>query len=155
MSSTSDPETLTPQVLALLRRGMAQYRTDPKGAEFIFGFALSQAPDCLPLYRVLIKFYNRERQFEKALDVAQQGIHAAARLTSLPPDWREWTPELLTGKDASFALLTLKAMAFLELRQGNADIADPILEKLKLLDSNDGIGSSVVAALAEGLEPIA
>lgn len=58
--------------------------------------------------------------------------------------------ELLAGKDASFALLMLKALAFLELRRGNAPISVDILDKLLLLDPSDGAGASVVAALAGG-----
>jgi hypothetical protein len=147
----ADSDTLPPSIQTLLQRGITQYRTDPAGAEFLFGFALSQAPDCLPLYRALIKFYNRQRQFDAAYDMATQGMSVAARLASLPSDWQDWTPEMLAGKDASFALLTLKAMAFLDLRRSNAEASVALLEKLKLLDPSDGIGGSVVAALAESL----
>jgi hypothetical protein len=151
MPNTSDLDTLSPSLLALLQRGMAQYRNDPAGAEFLFGFARSQAPDSLPLYRVLIKFYNRQRRFDAAYDLAVQGMATAARQCSLPSDWRDWTPELLAGKDTSFVLLTLKAMAFLELRRDNASASVELLEKLKLLDPEDGVGGSVVTALAEGV----
>ncbi len=83
--------------------------------------------------------------------MATQGMSVAARLANLPSDWQDWTPEMLEDKDASFALLSLKAMAFLELRRSNAEASVALLEKLKLLDPSDGIGGSVVAALAESL----
>jgi hypothetical protein len=113
--------------------------------------AASQAPASLPLYRALVKFYNRECQFDAAYDMAALGMREAARLGQLPPDWRDWRLDMLSGKAASFALLTLKAMAFIELRRGNTHASIEILEQLRLLDPSDGIGSSVVAALAAGI----
>ena len=147
----TDIDDLPADVLALLQRGMAQHSSDPAGAELLFGIARSQAPFSLPLYRALVKFYNRECQFDAAYDMAALGMSEAARLGKLPPDWREWTPGMLTGKEASFALLTLKAMAFLELRRGNTPASVAILERLQQLDPSDGVGSSVVAALAAGI----
>lgn len=151
MNDPVDIDDLPAGVLALLQRGMAQYRSDPAGAELLFGIARSQVPCSLPLYRALVKFYNRECQFDAAYDIAALGMREAARLAGLPPDWRDWNPDMLAGKAASFALLTLKAMAFMELRRGNTPAAVEILEQLKRLDPSDGIGSSVVAALAAGI----
>jgi len=151
MNDPVDIDDLPAGVLALLQRGMAQYRSDPVGAELLFGIARSQAPCSLPLYRALVKFYNRECQFDAAYDIATLGMREAARLDKLPPDWRDWTPDRMTGQAASFALLTLKGMAYMELRRGNTPAAIEILEQLKRLDPSDGIGSSVVAALAAGI----
>jgi predicted nucleic acid-binding protein len=151
MNDPLDTESLPAEALALLQRGMAQYRSDPVGAELLFGIARSQAPASLPLYRALVKFYNRECRFDAAYDMAALGMREATRLGKLPPDWRDWTPDLLAGPAASFALLTLKGMAFIELRRGNTAASVEILEQLRLLDPSDGIGSSVVAALAAGI----
>jgi hypothetical protein len=147
----ADIDHLPADVLALLQRGMTLHRSDPAGAELLFGIARSLAPCSLPLYRALVKFYNRECQFDAAYDIAALGMREAARLGKLPPDWRDWTLDMLAGQAASFALLTLKAMAFLELRRGNTPAAIEILEQLKRLDPDDGIGSSVVASLAAGI----
>lgn len=146
-----DIDRLPEDAHALLQRGMAQYRRDPDGAELLFGIARSLAPASLPLYRALVKFYNRECQFDAAYDMAALGMGEAARLGGLPSDWRDWTPDRLHGPAASFALLTLKAMAFLELRRGNTAASVEILDRLQRLDPSDGTGSSVVAALAAGL----
>ena len=43
-------DDLPADVLDLLQRGMAQYRSDPAAAEFLFGIARSMAPASLPLY---------------------------------------------------------------------------------------------------------
>ena len=143
-----DIDALPDDAHALLQCGMAQYRGDPDGAELLFGIALGLAPASLPLYRALIKFYNRECRFDAACDMAALGLAEAARLGNLPPDWRDWRLDMLNGKPASFALLTLKALAFLELRRGNTAASLEILAQLERLDPGDGTGSSVVAALA-------
>lgn len=146
-----DIDHLPEEAHALLQRGMDLHRSDPAGAELLFGIARSLAPASLPLYRALVKFYNRACAFDAAYDMAALGMAEAARLGSLPPDWRAWTPDRLDGPTASFALLTLKAMAFLELRRGNTAASVEILDQLQRLDPSDGTGSSVVAALAAGI----
>ncbi|HSJ80955.1 MAG TPA: hypothetical protein VK910_07030 [Thiobacillus sp.] len=151
MAQPADIDSLPAEAHTLLQRGMALHRSDPAAAEMLFGIARCQAPCSLPLYRALVKFYNRECRFDAAYDMAALGMREAARLGQLPPDWRDWTLDLLHGKEASFALLTLKAMAFLELRRGNTAAAVEILDQLRQLDPSDGIGSSVVAALAAGI----
>jgi hypothetical protein len=152
MNGPVDIDDLPADARALLQRGMAQYRSDPAGAELLFGIAQSQAPASLPLYRALVKFYNRECAFDAAYDMAALGMREAARLAQMPPDWRDWTAEMLAGDAASFALLTLKGMAYIELRRGNTSASLEILERLERLDPSDGIGSSVVAALAAGIQ---
>ena len=152
MSGIADIETLPAEVHALLQRGMNLYASDPPGAELLFGIAQSQAPASLPLYRALVKFYNRKCAFDAAYDMAALGMREAARLAGLPPDWRDWTAGMLAGEAASFALLTLKGMAYIELRRGNTSASLEILERLERLDPSDGIGSSVVAALAAGVQ---
>ena len=83
--------------------------------------------------------------------MAAQWLAEAGRQARLPPDWREWHATMLTGNESSHALLMLEAMAFLELRRGDTPASLAILEQLKLLDPDDGIGSSVVTALAAGI----
>ena len=154
MTDAPDPahiETLPAAARSLLQRGMALYHSDPAGAELLFGIARSQAPCSLPLYRALVKFYNRAGRFDSAYDFAALGLREAARLGRLPSDWRDWIPDMMNGGASSFALLTLKSMAFIELRRGNAPAALEILEQLKRLDPSDGTGGSVVASLAAGI----
>jgi hypothetical protein len=50
-----------------------------------------------------------------------------------------------------FALYTLKALAFIHLRQDNPHQASQILERLRQLDPTGAVGWPVVAALAEGV----
>ncbi|MGA7178652.1 MAG: hypothetical protein WBX11_03555 [Thiobacillaceae bacterium] len=94
-----DVDDLPDLNLALWQPGMAQYRTDLAAAEFLFANGLSHAPDSLPLYRALIKFYNRQRQCDAAHDMAVRGMNGAAGRANLPPNWRDWIPDMLTGKE--------------------------------------------------------
>ena len=145
-----------PQALqALVRQGMARHLADPAGGEFLFHYAISQAPEALPLYRVLYKFCNRRRRFDAAYDFAALGLGAAARQAGLSEDWQDWSSAMVSGADyrlGSHLLLSLKAMAFIELRRGHGDEAERILDRLTGLDPGDGIGASVVAALAAGIQ---
>jgi hypothetical protein len=50
-----------------------------------------------------------------------------------------------------FALYTLKALAFIHLRQDKPEAAHRILDRLRQLDPTGAVGWPVVAALAEGL----
>lgn len=141
-------------ILSAVQRGMAKYQTDPAGGEFLFGYALSQTPDPLPLYRVLYKFYNRVRQFDLAADYASHALLEVARQCAWPADWQTWSLQHLEQADpllASQALLALKARAFIALRNGNEAEARPFLDKLHDLDPQDGSGASVVQSLAEGM----
>lgn len=141
----------------LLRRAMAEYPKDPTRNDFLIHFACTQALDPLPLYRVLCKFYNRQRRFDMALEFAHRALREAARQGGLPTSPESWTRKRLAEANpdvASHALLALKALAFLELRQGNDYQADRHLAILRQLDPEDGSGVSVVSALARAMAEV-
>lgn len=147
MTETAAPENL-------LRRAMADYRTDPARADFLLECACAQAADPLPLLRVGYKFYNRQRRFELAEEFAGRALAEAGRRCGLPADPADWRREQLPAWDtpeASQALLALKALAFLALRRETPDRAAGHLAILAALDTNDGSGASVVAALAASM----
>jgi hypothetical protein len=133
---------------------MAGYAADPAKADLLLQVACAQAPDPLPLYRVLYKFYNRQRRFELARDYAARALAEAARQAGLPENCADWTPAQLAEAApaiVSQALLALKALAFISLRNGDQAAARPWLEKLGQLDAEDGSGASVVQALAAAI----
>lgn len=152
----SDEFDALPEALQnLVREGMAKHAQDPAGGEFLFNYAISQAPEALPLYRVLYKFSNRRRRFDIGYDFASRGLAVATRQAGLDPDWQSWTAQTMDGigfHHRSFLLLTLKAMAFIELRRGNPEQTEVVLQALRRLDPGDGIGASVIAALADGVQ---
>ena len=139
---------------ALLRQAMAEYGLDPERGDFLMQYACTQAADPLPLYRVIYKFYNRQRRFELAREFAIRALEEAGRQGSLPVDPEEWTLEGLSsiGDDvASHALLALKASSFIAFRQGDAAEGERFLAILSALDPEDGSGVSVVSALADAV----
>ncbi|MFA5082150.1 MAG: hypothetical protein WC474_06365 [Hydrogenophilaceae bacterium] len=142
----------------LLREAMAEYPRDPVRADFLLDYACSQAADPLPFFRVLYKFHNRRRQFDRARDFADRALAEAARRGGLPAESAAWTRQHLGCLDpllASQVLLALKALAFIALRRGEAPASTGYLDVLRRLDPEDGSGVSVVAALAESVGEMA
>ncbi|HNF90031.1 MAG TPA: hypothetical protein PLL19_11915 [Thiobacillaceae bacterium] len=140
---------------ALLARAMAGYRADPVKGDFLLNYACTQAADPLPLYRVVSKFYNRQRRFEQAQDFARKALAEAGRQCGLPDDPETWRRAHLPAWDtalASHALLALKAMAYIALRREDPALAARYLAVLSALDPEDGSGVSVVSAMADSLE---
>lgn len=147
--------TLPPHINALLQQGVACHRSDPARARALFRHAIEISPSSLPAYRCLLKLQNLQREFDAALATALDGLNEAAHQNRLGSDWRTWTPaDVGAGArrtNAQRALLSfLKATAFIELRRDNTEISRRIVAQLQLLDPEDGVGHSVIAALLDG-----
>ncbi len=137
---------------ALLQQGVAAYRRDRARADRWFRQALAAAPTALPTYFCLYKIHTYQGNLEEAQAAAQSGLEEAASQAGWDRDWRKWRPQAVLPDGAGrFALYTLKALAFIRLRQNNPDQANEILAKLKQLDPAGAVGWPVVAALAEGV----
>jgi hypothetical protein len=134
---------LPPEVDHLLQQGVAAHFTDPALAESHFLAALALAPEALPAHRCLVKHYNRCRQFDKALGAARDWLAAAARQAGLPDNWLLW--QSAPGS----ALAALKGLAFIHLRHGQPAQAEAAISRVLALDSEDGVGGSVIAALID------
>ena len=135
----------------LLQQGVAAYRHDHIRADQLFRQALAAAPAQLPIYFCLYKIHTYQGNLDEAQAVAENGLREAASQAGWDPDWREWQPQaVLPEGPGRFALYTLKALAFIHLRQGNPRQADQILGRLRELDPTGAVGWPVVAALAEG-----
>ena len=149
---------LTDGAEALLSQAMAEYREDPARGDFLLHCACAQASDPLPLQRVAYKFYNRQRRFDLAHDFALRAMLEAGRQAGLPSNFEQWTRGQLAEVDATFAshaLLALKALAFISLRSGEESAAQAYLDRLALLDPEDGSGVSVIAALMDSVNQAA
>ena len=147
-------DSLPDPLSALIQEAMAGYAADPARGDFLLDYACTQATDPLPLYRVLYKFHNRQRQFGHARDFAARALAEAIRQAGLCGTPETWTAIDLAGLDpllASQILLALKAQAFLALRADDEAGAAAPLTALRRLDPEDGSGVSVVEALAESV----
>nr|WP_294501912.1 hypothetical protein [uncultured Rhodopila sp.] len=139
------------QINALLQQGVVAYRTDSAGAGELFRQALETAPGQLPVYFCLYKIHTYLGNLDQAQDAAEAGLAEAARQAGWAADWQTWTkPAAEPHGAARFALYTLKALAFIHLRQDRRAAAQRKLDALKQLDPAGLVGWPVVAALAEG-----
>jgi tetratricopeptide (TPR) repeat protein len=136
---------------ALLQQGVAAYRHDRSRAEALFRQALAAAPKELPIYFCLYKIHTYQGHLDEAQAAAESGLREAAGQAGWPLDWRQWRRQaVLPDGPGRFALYTLKALAFIRLRQNNPQGAGQMLDALRELDPTGAVGWPVVAALAEG-----
>jgi len=148
---------LPPHVNALLQEGVSCHRSEPARARALFRHAIEISPSSLPAYRCLFKLQNQQRDLDDALAVALDGLAEAAHQARISQDWRTWTPDDVGESKRRtvpqrFLLSFLKALAFIELRRGNAEVSRSVLGHLQQLDPDDGVGHSVIAALLEDAE---
>ncbi|HVQ72662.1 MAG TPA: hypothetical protein VMT08_34695 [Bradyrhizobium sp.] len=143
---------LSEAIDALLQQGVVAYRQDRSRADSLFRQALAAAPKALPVYFCLYKIHTYQGQLDQAQDAAENGLKEAASQAGWSPDWRQWRPQtVLPDGPGRFALYTLKALAFIHLRQNDLQQAGEMLDALKLLDPTGAVGWDVIAALAEGV----
>ncbi len=145
--------SLPPPVNALLQQGVIAYRHDHTRADELFRQALQAAPAQLPVYFCLYKIHTYQGNLDEAQDAAENGLREAARQADWNADWRQWRPQpVVPDGPGRFALYTLKALAFINLRQNRPAQARQKLDALKILDPAGIVGWPVVAALAEGID---
>ena len=116
----------------------------------------AQAADskCLHVYYTLYKFYFNRNRLNDAENAACLALNEAARQANITDDWRtltintcDWTK---VDSPQHFYLFSLKALAFIRLRQNNKENAQLILAKLHEIDPQDSVGASVIEAYAAG-----
>lgn len=143
-----------PPIVAGLLQQAAEARSQPRRVESILWSAQAMYPQCLPVYFALYKFYFYQGRLEEAENATRQGLQAAAFLGDFAADWEslhchsaDWRN---TFGPQHFYLFTLKALAFIRLRQGAGDDCLAILEKLAEIDPDDSIGATVIRDIAAG-----
>lgn len=141
------------EVSPAVRHLIEQVRQVPRqqGAVLLRTAALS-APGDLPVYYLLYKLHASLGELAPALEAATQGLAVAAQAAGLPTDWTLVQPgdaDFGQPGPARFWLFTLKAIAFIRLRQGQPDITRGLLHQIQRLDPQDLVGASVIDALLE------
>jgi len=153
-SDTVEFADASPAVKALLQQGVELYRRDRAAAEAQFRRALAFDPSALSSYFCLYKIHAYGGRNDEALEVAAAGLAEAARQAGLSPDWRTWSAPALAAAapgPARFAVYTLKAMAFVDLRRGAVGPARERLDKLGELGGIVDVGGAFVADLARAV----
>ncbi|MBA3054371.1 MAG: hypothetical protein FP826_05440 [Sphingomonadales bacterium] len=143
---------LPDSVNELLQRGVIAHRGDRAEADRLFRAALALDPAALPTYLCLYKIHTYQGNLAEARTIAQAGLAEAARQAEWLGPWQHWpvAPAPLDGP-GRFALYTLKALAFIALRDNRTDDAAEILTALRRLDPAGAVGWPVIAALADGI----
>ena len=124
-------------------------------AEQLLRQAQRLAPEQLPVYTALYKLYFYNGYTDQAEDVVFQALTKAALTGGFCYDWTKLQPhpEWADPDSAGRAYLySLKALAFIRLRQDNPKSAKGILDTLRRLDPDDVIGADVVRALAISMD---
>jgi len=118
--------------------------------------ALKEGPDQIEVYVALYKHYCYSGRFDESASMVEAALEKAADQAGVDRDWRaldagstDWS---LVDGPARLLLYSLKAMAFVSLRQGATALAHEALDKLSILDPEDRVGASVVRDLAEGVD---
>lgn len=154
--SDVDPEPInfgepSPEINDLLQQGVVAYRSDRAKADRLFREALARAPDELATYFCLYKIHTYMGSLDFAAEIAAEGIQVASRQAGWSSDPKLW-PLKADAKDgpARFALYTLKALSFIELKRGRRDVALDHLQTLKGADPSGSVGWTVIQELAQG-----
>lgn len=143
---------LSPQTNEILRRGVVAYRRDPAQAEELFQQALAAAPEELAAYFCLYKIHTYMGNLDRARSIAMEGMTRAARQAGWPEDPALWPPQnSADSAPARFALFTLKALSFIELKRGERNMALDYLRTLSVLDPKGTVGWPVIFDLAQGV----
>ena len=117
--------------------------------------AKALAPDQIEVLVALYKFHCYRGDINLAEEYAEQALLESARQGGFDSKW-ECLDAGSTNWDeprgpARNYLYSLKALAFISLRQGRLDEAGHLLSALRRLDPNDRVGGAVVGELAEAL----
>jgi hypothetical protein len=119
--------------------------------------AQAVAPQCLAVYYTLYKHHAGRRELDEAQQAAQRGLEEAARQAGLALDWREVSPASAShirfsdNGPARFWLFTLKALAFIAVRQQQPEVARALLQRIAELQPNAGMGDDVIRSLLDAL----
>jgi hypothetical protein len=136
----------------LLQQGVVAYRSDRMRADRLFRQALDLAPEALAAYFCLYQIHTYMGNLDVARTAAVDGLREAARQAGWPADPKLWqTAQSRAQGAARFALYTLKALSFIELKRGDRDASDACLRILERIDPAGSVGWPVVAELAEGV----
>jgi tetratricopeptide (TPR) repeat protein len=146
-------DDLPPKVAGYLSAAFAAMG-EWREAESLLWRAQAADPECLHVYYILYKFYFNRNRLGDAERAACLALDAAAKQAHIPSDWHlldntscDWSK---VDAPQHFYLFSLKALAFIRLRQQRAGDAALILEKLREIDPLDSVGASVIEAYAEG-----
>ncbi len=148
--------TVPEAVNQLLQEAVAASHANQARAEKLFIEANALDSRCLQTYFALYKFYFHVKRLADAEAVVLQALAEAASqggFVNNPKQLTEHYPAqgFYLNECALFYLYSLKALAFIKLRQDQTRYAHELLAFIKQLDPEDRSGASVIMDLAQGV----
>ena len=147
---------LPPEVNRLLQMAVTASHSDKPLAEKYFKQAQALDKTCLQTYFALYKFYFYQGRLQEAERDVLAALEEASLQGDFPSDYlrlaNEKSWDLYASEAALFYLYSLKALAFIKLRQDQTTEAKEILACMAALDPEDRSGASVIMQLSEALD---
>lgn len=141
-------EPISAEVKHLIEMAAANYGSDD--GELMLLRANFIAPQHLVVLVALYRYYFYQHRLEDALLVAESTLAVADRRLEFPDTWL-YLREANVGAGVMrsmglvrFYLMVLKATGYVNLRLGNFDTGQAMLEKLVELDSHDRMGGKAL-----------
>lgn len=145
-------DDLPPRIIGYLNAAASAHSW--REAESLLWRAQATDVDCLQVYYTLYKFYFNHNRLGDAERATCLALDAAARQAKIESDWRlqqkdscDWSK---ISSPQHFYLFSMKALAFIRLRQLRDADAVLILAKLREIDPDDSVGASVIESYAMG-----
>ncbi len=140
----------------LLQEAVVASREDKQQAEHLFMQAYQLDKQCLQTYFALYKFYFYQAKLDDAECYVRKGLLEASQQGGFPADYQQLANDagqwnMYADEVSLFYLYTLKALAFVKLRQQQNAEANEILHILHTLDPEDRSGFSVIVQLSKAL----
>ncbi|HEY3301074.1 MAG TPA: tetratricopeptide repeat protein [Methylophilaceae bacterium] len=127
---------------------------DWREAESLLLRALAVEPSCLHVYYTLYKLYFKNNRLSDADRTINLALDQASKQAGFAADWHLLTAQScdwrVIDSPQHFYLFSLKALAFVRLRQACVMDANHILAKLREIDPHDSVGASVIEAYSVG-----
>jgi len=139
----------------LLQNAVALSHTNKPEAEKLFQQAKLLDTSCLQTYFALYKFYFYQGLLREAEIEVLAALQESAKQGNFSSDYQRLVLQSDVDMYASdvmlFYLYSLKALAFIKLRQEKEAEARIILSLMQKLDPEDRVGASVIQSLADAI----
>lgn len=139
----------------LLQKAVTLSHTNKPEAEKFFQQAKRLDTSCLQTYFALYKFYFYQGLLREAEFEVLAALQESAKQGNFPSDYQQLVlqsdVDMYASEVTMFYLYSLKALAFIKLRQEQEAEARVVLSIIQTLDPEDRVGASVIQSLADAI----
>ncbi|MEW8429842.1 MAG: hypothetical protein G8D61_09020 [gamma proteobacterium symbiont of Ctena orbiculata] len=146
---------IAPEVDAHLQRA-ARLVTHREASLAALIDAREAAPGQVETLVAMFKLLFYQGKIAKAESLVRESLTKAALQGGFPSDWHQLDRDSAQWREprgpARLYLYSLKALAFIRLRQDDREGAREILDTIALIDPEDNVGANVIRELHTGIE---